>query len=151
MKITNLLKGGVNATVTFSKGTTNELLVEKKSIAPGSSFLSGPYDFQEVRPDKTSASAGTGLLRLVECVLDYGQRNQAYGASSFNNSFNTHTARGTGLRLLPLPRAGCPRPALGARRGDAHGGGCRAQCASRVAAADRALRPSPRRDALAGD
>lgn len=49
MKINNLLSGGVNATVTFSKGTTNELLVEKKGIPPGGAFLSGPYDFQEVR------------------------------------------------------------------------------------------------------
>ena len=49
VQINNQLKGAVNATITYSKGTSNELLVEKKHIPAGTSFKSGPYDYEEVR------------------------------------------------------------------------------------------------------
>jgi hypothetical protein len=48
MKITNKLSVAVNSTFTFSKGmTTQEVMIEKKLIAPGASFTSGPYDYKE--------------------------------------------------------------------------------------------------------
>lgn len=49
VQINNQLKGAVNATLTYSKGMSNELLVEKKHIPAGTSWKSGPYDYQEVR------------------------------------------------------------------------------------------------------
>ena len=48
MSITNKLSVAVNSTVTFTKGTnTHEMMIEKKLIAPGASFTSGPYDYND--------------------------------------------------------------------------------------------------------
>ena len=49
VKLINKLKGPVNTTVTYSKGVTNELMVEKKQIQPGASYTAGPHDYEEVR------------------------------------------------------------------------------------------------------
>ena len=73
VNINNLLEGPVNATVTFSKGMTNELLVEKKTIPAGDTFKSGPYDYEEVR----GCVGGRGCVRGV-CVLVWSMRKM-YG------------------------------------------------------------------------
>ncbi|GAB5031125.1 Hypothetical protein NocV09_00403970 [Nannochloropsis oceanica] len=56
MTITNKLSVAVNSTFTFTKGTNiHEMMIEKKQIAPGASFTSGPYEYKE----------GTATFRYV--------------------------------------------------------------------------------------
>lgn len=48
MSITNQMSVAINSTFSFTKGTdTHGMMIEKKLIAPGASFTSGPYNYKD--------------------------------------------------------------------------------------------------------